>query len=204
MGEKNTIGLGELRVAYLSMNVLSVQEEKMDRMTFEYMHEVLGKLLITRKPPYPDLTLLITTNGGPFGLEIYDLLNLYPGKITGLVINFARSAGSIILQACDVRLATPNSKILVHHGSTEIQYDDVVDENKTQRLIASLKAREEKLYQVYTSRSGKTREQVQKLCFEDRNLSVDEALEFGLIDGIWTKPFPSNLAEGIKWPEVKE
>lgn len=185
----------------LSKNVLIIVEERIGKETLSYIQEAIGFLMLRGSVPFPELLLIISTNGGSRGLEIYDILNLYPGKITGLVINNAKSAGALILQACDVRLATPNSHILIHHGRYgEVPFDIIMDDTRLAQFVKDLRRDVEARYTIIVSRTGKSRETIQKLCFEDRDLSVDEALEFGLIDGVWSKPLPESLVDGIKYP----
>ena len=132
-------------------------------------------------------------------MEIYDLLMLYPGFIFGLVVNSARSAASIILQACDVRAATPHSRILVHHGRTwDIPIDILLDDKKLKRFVDSMREGIEKKYAIYMSRTGMGRDEIQALCFEDRDIFPDEAKKLGLIDNIWTDPLPIT-DKGIAW-----
>ncbi|MEI7480646.1 MAG: ATP-dependent Clp protease proteolytic subunit [bacterium] len=167
--------------------------------TVGYLEEVLSIIVTKMTPPYADLTLVIASNGGGCVLEIYDLLNLFPCKITGIVVGVARSSASIALQACDVRLATPNARILIHHGSTgDINIDCLLNKEKRKIFLKETKDRAERFYDIYTKRSKVSRDKIVKLCYEDRDLYPEDAIKFGLLDGIWNKPLPIS-ATGIDW-----
>jgi ATP-dependent Clp protease protease subunit len=165
--------------------------------TLSYVKEAIMRLLM--KVSAPPLTLIISTFGGTCSLEIYDVLRLYPGKKIGLVVNNAKSAGALVLQACDVRLATPHSKILIHHGSTgDVKYDILMDGDKAKRFLLDSRRMIEDRYNIFMLRSGKTRQEISNLCFQDRSLSPEEAIEFGLLDCIWDGPLPISET-GLKW-----
>ncbi len=194
--------MNDMQKAYLEKNILLVFGKVCEE-TYLYLQEAVGYLCLQcmkdAKVSPPELTLVISTGGGQRSLGITDLLNLYPGKITGLVIGRAHSAGALILQACDTRLATPNSTILIHHGSTgEIPYDDLLSEERLERFVACSKLAIETRYSIYQARSKMTREQIQKLCFEDRTMDVNEAITLGLLDGVWDKPLPIT-GNGLDW-----
>ena len=166
--------------------------------TLSYVHEAIVHLLLK---PITDITVVISTGGGNNGMEIYDALALYPGKKIGLVVNYAQSAGALVLQACDQRLATPHSKILIHHGTTgEVKYDILMDPKRTEQFILDSRNLIEAKYKIFMSRTKRTREEVSTLCFQDRNLSPEEAIEFGLIDRIWSGSLPISET-GLHWEQ---
>ena len=163
------------------------------------IEKVFAKALKNEGPD--DITLMISTAGGNYGVDIYDLLNLYPGKINGLVVGRAQSAGAIILQACDVRYATPNSLILIHHGCTnEVRYDSFADEDSLETFVSYSKRSLQKRYDIFMTRTGRTRDEIRKKCLEDQNMFPEEAIQFGLLDKIWRAPLPIK-AEGLIWPK---
>ena len=189
--------MNEMQKAYLSKNVLIVFG-RVTEDTFLYLHEaIFGHFLLMEK--IPDLTLFITTRGGGYSLQIWDLLRSYPGEITGVVVVYARSAGAMILQACDKRLATPNSDILIHNGiAGDVPYDIIMDDTKLQLHIKNAREEAERRYWIFSERSRKTVAAVKSLCAEDRTMSVKEALEFGLLDGVISTHLPVSLEKGVQ------
>ena len=46
------------------------------------------------------------------------------------------------------------------------------------------------LYRILSERTGKSVSVIREECAKDRDMSVDEAKAFGLIDEVWAKHFP--------------
>jgi ATP-dependent protease ClpP protease subunit len=67
-----------------------------------YAREALQRLRARRAT---EVTVHITSGGGKivYGLDIYDMLRLFPGRVTGVVYGAAVSAAAIILQGCAIR-----------------------------------------------------------------------------------------------------
>lgn len=190
--------MNDAQKGFLEKNALSIFGET-NRNTLEYVQEAVSHHLLKYFDKCPQLTVFISSNGGNYGVEIYDVLTLYPGKITGVVVNMARSAAMTILQACDMRYATPHSRLLIHHGRTaDIPYDDIIDDERVKTVIHNLRVTVEKKYELYMARTGLTRESIRELCGADRDMLVDEAMKLGFIDGIWTSSLPVS-PDGFKW-----
>lgn len=136
----------------------------------------------------PDIEVHITSNGGLTGVsfDLVDLFRHYPGKVTGKVFGFARSAAATILQGCDVRLASPHACILVHHSTGRVSFDELEDPEKLKKLRENRREETERMYGIYLSRTGDklNRDKLAQFCQEEREMYASEALEFGLIDDI--------------------
>ena len=172
--------------------------------TITYVEEAVAQLILKAitKPTPPDVTLLISTFGGRFQLEIYSLLKVYPGKITGFVVNNAQSSGSLILQACSERISTPNAKFLIHHGHIDnVRKDDLMDENKLKKFVEETKRSVKIYYEALSKRTGLSEDRIREICMEDRVMFSDEAIKLGLLDKVWYGPLPFQLGDSIKWPE---
>ncbi len=159
---------------------------------------VTMKLYLEKKE---DVIVLINSGGGSSKccLEIYDILGLYPGKgICGLVFGRANSAAAVILQACPRRFATPNSRILIHHGGMDMNRDLLFQEKELRAFLQKERATEAQFYQIFQKRTGKTEATIRKLCFEDREMYPAEAIKSGLLDGVWDKPLPWDPTEICK------
>ncbi|MFA6228397.1 MAG: ATP-dependent Clp protease proteolytic subunit [Patescibacteria group bacterium] len=140
----------------------------------------------------PDIVILFTSTGGSAerGLEIYDILKSYPGKKTGVVIAFAQSMAAIILQACDRRLILPHATILVHNpnpadSGKRIKFHMFRDGTLMDEVYSHLEKTRQKFIDIIASRATKkTAEEIADLLDADRDLSADEAIAFGLADGL--------------------
>lgn len=64
------------------------------------------------------ITIIMNNIGGDIfhGMAIYDAIRNCTNHVTIKVYGHAMSMGSIILQAADQRIMSPNSKIMVHYG----------------------------------------------------------------------------------------
>src|SRR3989344_1796186 len=80
---------------------------------------------------------------------------------------------------------TPPIKILIHHVSQrQVKLDDMRDETKRMDILAKTEVNQNYLYKILAERTGKTIEVIRCECEKDRNMTAEEALEFGLIDEI--------------------
>jgi len=135
----------------------------------------------------PPLQILFDSNGGSVkvGLDIYDLIRLYPNDTVGLVVNKAASMAAIILQACKKRTCAQHASILIHHVSRRnISLDEIANARSRERILANMRADQGKLYRILAERTGKPVSAIRKVCKQDRFMSAEVALDFGLIDQI--------------------
>lgn len=175
--------MNEIQKEQLKRNIIDIQWGVTDDMAV-YVRECFSNLLARG---CPDITIHITSSGGSVecGLAIYDCLKAYPGKKTGIVSGYARSMATIILQACDKRLALMHANILIHHISRKnLSLDTLTDPVKLKKVVEDMQGSQNYLYAILQKRTGKNLEEIRKVCAEDRDMSAHEALEFGLIDEI--------------------
>jgi len=66
-----------------------------------------------------EITILMNNPGGYefHGIAIYDAIRSCSSRVVIKVFGMAMSMGSIILQAADERIMSPNSKIMIHYGT---------------------------------------------------------------------------------------
>lgn len=163
--------------------------------------KVLEEIAELKKKNYPDILVWISSNGGDVesGFDIYDLLLLYPGKKTGIVWQGAKSMASFILQACDMRYATPHARILIHHISRRNVGLDVMRSRKRMKeVIMDVERKQSMMYTVYAKRTGKTIPEIRKACEKEEDMYPEQAKAFGLIDDEWDQPMPLDAEEKKK------
>lgn len=176
-------GIDEIRLGLLDKNILHLSGSVDNDMSV-YVGEAMARLAIR---DCPDVEIIIASKGGDFesGLDIYDALRLYPSHKTGIVHMQASSMAAIILQACEVRKCARHSYLLIHHISREtVSLDVLRNPEKLAKTVDDMEKRQERLYQILSQRTGKDKETIRKVCEEDRLMTAEEALEFGLIDEI--------------------
>lgn len=134
----------------------------------------------------PPIDVWFTSGGGEViaGLDIYDLLEIYPGKITGKVIGVAESMAVIILQACDVRKATRHAKFMVHNPYiANVSYDSFHNQEKLELIIADNAKQRELIIAILTERTGLSKEKTEELLDAAEIMTADQAWSKQLIDG---------------------
>lgn len=148
---------------------------------------VRDALMILSTKGSPDIDVIISSNGGnvDYGLDIYDMLKFYEGEKCATVVGYARSMGAIVLQACTRRFVVPHARILIHHiNRKSISLDQLRNQEKLQEVLKEMELNQAKLYKILASRTGKSLETIKKVCEEDRDMSAEEAKEFGLVDEV--------------------
>lgn len=149
--------------------------------------------LIIRKLWYLELTdpgkpilFIINSPGGAVdsGFAIWDQVKMITSPVTTLVTGLAASMGSILslCAAPGKRFATPRARFMIHQplisGVIKGQATDLEIQAKEM-----LKTRNG-LIQIYVEATGKDFATIEKAIDRDTWLTPQEALEFGLLDGI--------------------
>ncbi len=135
----------------------------------------------------PTVSIHIMSVGGDVtpGLDVYDLLRFYTGRKLGIVHSVANSVSSVILQACDWRVITPNSKLFVHHlVSTHYPLDVARNPVRQARFVADMEATQARLDRVYLAKTDLSPADLRQLCELCVELSASEALTLGFVDQI--------------------
>lgn len=149
---------------------------------------VVAQLIyLEAKDPSKDISLYINSPGGSVsaGLAIYDTMNYVKCDVSTICIGMAASMGAFLLSSGQKgkRFALPNSEIMIHQplGGAQGQASDI-------KIAAEhiLKTKR-KLNQILAHNSGKPVEQVERDTDRDNYFSAQEALEYGLIDKVFTK-----------------
>ncbi len=177
------MGLNDLYRDLLKHKVVMIEGE----VNLEMLESVRQSLILLLAAGSPDVEVRITSDGGAtrVSLQICDLLRSYQGKKTGVVYAFARSAGATILQACDDRVCLPHSVVLIHHVLVQqVSLDDLLDKRRLDKLKQLMLADQGTLYRLLVTRTGRSIAEVRAICKKNRDMTAEEALEFGLIDRI--------------------
>ena len=134
-----------------------------------------------------DIHLYLNTPGGSVyaGLGIYDTMQSVRAKVATICTGLAASMGAVLLVAGEkgMRAALPHSRVMIHQplGGVQGQASDI---EITAKEILKLK---EELYTIISDHSGKTVEQIRQDADRDHWLTAQEALEYGMIDKVYTK-----------------
>jgi ATP-dependent Clp protease protease subunit len=148
---------------------------------------VQAQLMFLDNLEVKDVTLHIDTPGGSVksGLSIVDVMNYVSSDIMTVNTGMAASMGSILLGAGTKgkRLTLPNSRVMLHQVSTGAQ-GNIQD---IRRSIAEGEKYNDTLFKMLGEFTDKTPEQVMKDSERDFWLNGEEALAYGIVDGVITK-----------------
>ena len=134
-----------------------------------------------------DITMHVDSPGGSVksGLSIVDVMNYISSDISTINTGMAASMGSILLGngTKGKRYSLKNSRVMLHQVSSGAQ-GHIKD---MEISIAEAKKYNDLLFTMLGDFCGKTKEQVIDDCNRDNWLNAEEALSYGIIDGVITK-----------------
>ena len=147
-------------------------------------------LFLESEDPDKDIFLYINSPGGSVtdGLGIIDTMNYIKCPVSTICVGMAASMGALLLTSGTKgkRFATPNSEILIHQPL--ISGGGISGQTTEIKIHADqmIKTRE-RINKIISETTGKPIEQVEKDTERDHYMTAEEALEYGLIDGIMDK-----------------
>ena len=152
---------------------------------------VIAQLLfLESEDPDKEIFLYINSPGGSItdGMGIVDTMNYIKCPVTTICVGLAASFGAVLLANGEKgkRFATPNSEILIHQpliGGNGIAGQTTEIKIQADHMIKT----REKLNKLLSEKTGQPIEQIEKDTERDHYMSAQEALEYGLIDGIMDK-----------------
>ena len=150
---------------------------------------VAQMLFLESEDPDKEISFYINSPGGSItdGMAIVDTMNYIKCPVSTICVGLAASMGSVLLTcgAKGKRFATPNSEILIHQPLISGGLAGQTTEIKI-HADHMVKTRE-KLNKLLSEKTGQSLEQIEKDTERDHYMTAQEALEYGLIDGIMDK-----------------
>ena len=134
-----------------------------------------------------DINIYLNTPGGSVyaGLGIYDTMQFVKSRVSTICTGLAASMGAVLLVAGEpgMRAALPHSRVMIHQplGGIQGQASDI---EITAREILKLK---EELYQIIAQHSGQSIERIRQDADRDHWMTAQEALEYKMIDKVYTR-----------------
>jgi len=143
---------------------------------------------IAPKPPASDeITIIMNNPGGEWyhGMAIFDAIQECQSKVTIRATGHAMSMGSIILQAADERVMTPNAKFMIHYGTSGFSNHTKI----VQKWAEEDKKVMEQMEQIYMDRITQkhpkfTLKKLRDMLNFDTILTAQETVDLGLADRI--------------------
>ena len=154
---------------------------------------VIAQLLfLESEDPDKEIFLYINSPGGSItdGMGIVDTMNYIKCPVTTICVGLAASFGAVLLANGEKGkiFATPNSEILIHQPVIGGQGGGISGQATEIKIHADHMIRtREKLNKLLSEKTGQPIEQIEKDTERDHYMSAQEALEYGLIDGIMDK-----------------
>ena len=150
-------------------------------------------LFLAAEDPNKDINLYINSPGGSVtaGFAIFDTMNYIKCDVSTICVGMAASMGAFLLSAGTKgkRYALPNSEVMIHQplGGAQGQATEIAIAAKH-----ILKTRD-KLNHILSERSGQPLEKIEQDTERDNFMSAEEAVAYGLIDQVVTRPV--NISE---------
>ena len=141
-------------------------------------------LFLQKEDSERDIELYINSPGGSViaGLAIYDTMQVIKPDIATLCVGHAMSMAAVMLAGGTKgkRLSLPNARIMIHQGSagfhgTPSDIDIIAKEVLRYKSL---------LIDLLAKHTSQPREKVEKDIDRDFYMSVDEAMEYGIVDKV--------------------
>jgi len=161
--------------------------------SFNMASNFYKNLEILESISHDPITILFHTIGGDLyeGLGIYDAIKASPCHTTIKVRGPVMSAGPIIMQAAKVRILSPNSSVMIHHGESQPSVSNSFEAFNSSKFDVDLGYRAFKiLYEKINEKRDQNNEShMSKQAFENmllkgKYLFPEEAVAMGLADKI--------------------
>jgi len=154
---------------------------------------VIAQLLfLESEDPDKEISLYINSPGGSItdGMGIVDTMNYIKCPVSTICVGLAASFGAVLLANGEKgrRFATPNSEILIHQPLIGGQGGGISGQATEIKIHADHMIRtREKLNKLLSDRTGQSIETIERDTERDHYMTAEEALKYGLIDGIMDK-----------------
>ena len=141
-------------------------------------------LFLDAEEPGKDIYLYVNSPGGSSyaGMAIYDAMQYVKSDISTVCLGMGMSAAAMILcgGTKGKRFALPNAKMMIHQGSGGFRGTPADIQIAAKEILTMTR----RMAEIISKHSGQDVEQVMKDIDRDRFMTPEEAVEYGLIDGV--------------------
>lgn len=131
-----------------------------------------------------DIYMYINSPGGVVtaGMAIYDTMNFIKSDVQTIVIGMAASMASVLVSsgAKGKRFGLPHSTVMIHQPSGGAQGQQTEIQIAAEEILKTRKM----LNEILAANSRQTFEKVQQDTERDNFMTAQEAVDYGLLDGI--------------------
>ena len=145
-------------------------------------------LFLAAEDPDKDINIYINSPGGSVtaGLAIFDTMNYIKCDVSTICVGMAASMGAFLLTAGTKgkRYVLPNSEVMIHQplGGAQGQATEIAIAAKH-----ILKTRD-RLNKILSEKTGQPLEKIEQDTERDNFMSAKEAVAYGLVDQVVTRP----------------
>ena len=147
-------------------------------------------LFLESEDPDKEIYLYINSPGGSItdGMAIVDTMNYIKCPVSTICVGMAASMGAVLLASGQKgkRYALPNAEILIHQpliGGGGLSGQTTEIKIHAEHMVRT----REKLNKLLSEKTGQSIETIERDTERDHYMTAQEALEYGLIDGIMDK-----------------
>jgi ATP-dependent Clp protease, protease subunit len=141
-------------------------------------------LFLESEDPDRDISLYINSPGGSSyaGMAIYDAMQYVRPDVQTICTGMGMSAAAMILcgGASGKRFVLPNAKVMIHQGSGGFRGSPADIQIAAKEILEMTR----RMAEIIARHSGQPLEQVLKDIDRDRFMAPDEAVTYGLVDGV--------------------
>ena len=131
-----------------------------------------------------DIYMYINSPGGVVtsGMAIYDTMNFIKSDVQTIVIGMAASMASVLVSSGTKgkRFGLPHSEVLIHQPSGGAQGQQTEIQIAATEILKTRKM----MNQILAKNTGQSLETIQKDTERDHYFTAQEAVDYGLLDGI--------------------
>jgi len=160
---------------------------------------VIAQLLyLEREDPDKDISIYIQSPGGIInsGLAIYDTMQLIRSPVSTICVGMAASMATVLLCAGSKgkRYALPHSTIHMHQavGGVQGQVADI------QIAAREILRQQEIIRDILVAHTGQSAEKITHDTDRDFYLNPQQAVEYGLVDEVLSKPAEETTKKAAK------
>ena len=147
-------------------------------------------LFLESEDPDREIYLYINSPGGSItdGMAIVDTINYIKCPVSTICVGMAASMGAVLL-ACGEkgkRYATPNAEVMIHQpliGGGGLSGQTTEIKIHADHMVRT----REKLNKLLSEKTGQSLEVIERDTERDNYMTAEQALAYGLIDGILDK-----------------
>ena len=141
-------------------------------------------LFLEAEDPDRDISLYVNSPGGDAyaGMAIYDAMQYVKPDVQTICTGMGMSAAAMILcgGTPGKRFALPNAKVMIHQGSGGFRGSPADIQIAAEEILEMTR----RMAEIIARHSGQPVEQVLKDIDRDRFMTPEEAVSYGLVDGV--------------------